>query len=76
MVTDIHKTKDLWEAGVLLANDIPLVDIERHGGICFFVFSDKLKAEKIAKRYFFGDLQINALKYRESIERLKNQIFR
>ncbi len=71
----LYRTKDLWEAAALLAHKLPLVDVERTSGICFFVFSDSENAEQKAKEYYFGNLTVNAFGYQEAVARLKKQIF-
>lgn len=76
MKKETYKTKDLWEAGALVINHLPLVSIEREGKVCFFVFDDKSKADAIAREYYFGSLKVDAYKYQEAISRLKRQIFK
>lgn len=70
-----YKTKDLWEAAALLANKLTLIDIERKGNMCFFIFKDNDIAEKKAKEYYFGSLTVNAFEYQEAVSKLKKHIF-
>jgi len=71
-----YKTKDLAEAAALIATGQQLQRIVREGSICFFIFTDKIYCEKVSNEFFFGNLQVNARDYHESMNRLKNRIFR
>ncbi len=75
MKINLYKTKDLWEAGALIVNNIDLISIEREGSICFFLFKDVETAKNKANEYYFGSLKVDAYKYQEAISRLKRQIF-
>jgi len=70
-----YKTKDLGEASALLTMRRILVDIEREGKICWFVFTDKKRCEEISRQFFFDTLLVNAREYYDSMGRLKNRIF-
>lgn len=70
-----YKTKDLAEATALITTGNVLIDIEREGNICFFIFNNKEKCIEISNKYFFGKLTVNARDFYESMVRLKNRIF-
>lgn len=72
---DIYKTKDLAESAALIIMKRKLLDIERKGNICFFVFENKNRCEEISRQFFFDTLLVNARDYYETITRLKNRIF-
>lgn len=75
MTMDTYKTKDLAEASYLLAKDTLLLDIERQGKICWFVFENKVECQKLANDFWFGNSTIQAKTFYESIQTLKNRIF-
>ena len=70
-----YKTKDLAEAGVLIIKKKQLIEIERQGKICWFIFDDKKLCERISNEFFFGELLVNAREYYEALNRLKSRIF-
>lgn len=70
-----YKTKDLAEASALVTKGQEIINIERNGGICHFVFSDNETCKELSNKFFFGDLQVNARGYYEAMNRLKNRIF-
>ena len=72
---DNYRTKDLAEAGALITKKQQLVEIEREGRICWFVFNNKQECEKLSSQFFFGEFLVNALEYHETLNRLKNRIF-
>jgi len=76
MTKETYKTKDLWEAGALLAENIPLVKIEKKGNTCYFIFGNLAVAEDKVQKYYFGNLLIDAFKYQEAVNRLKKQIYK
>lgn len=75
METEYYKTKDLAEAGALIVKKQRLVEIERDGKTCWFIFGNKQECEKLSKQFFFGELIVNAREYYEVLNRLKNRIF-
>lgn len=72
---DNYKTRDLGEAGALLLKDQELLTVERQGDICWFIFKDEKSCMEVSNKYFFGILTVNALEYKEILDRLKNRIF-
>jgi hypothetical protein len=70
-----YRTKDLGECAALIAVKQHLINIERQGSICWFVFEDKEKCEKLGSQFFFGELSVNAREYYEAMVRVKNRIF-
>lgn len=70
-----YKTKELYEAAALIVSNQRLVDIEKRGKICIFVFVYSETVFQISNEYFFGTLMVNARNYHEAITRLKNRIF-
>jgi hypothetical protein len=71
-----YKTKDLGEAAALIVKDTPLIEIERDGRVCWFIFSCVDQCKLLSNQYFFGELLVNAREYSEAKVRLKNMIFR
>lgn len=70
-----YRTKDLGECAALIVAKQKLINIERQGKVCWFVFEDKEKCEKLANQFFFGELLLNAREYYEAMVRIKNRIF-
>ena len=72
---DTYQTKDLSEAAALLTLGQKIIRIDREGGICWFVFSEKFKCQEISNSFWFDDCLVDAKSYYDSITRLKNRIF-
>lgn len=72
---DTYKTKDLAEGAMLLVMKRNLLEIEREGNICFFVFENKKRCEELSQQFFFDTLLVNARDYYDAMNRLKNRIF-
>ena len=72
---DEFKTRDLAESSALIIKGKILERMEREGRVCIFVFKDRKKCEEISNQYFFGELEVNAREFYETIIRLKNRIF-
>jgi len=70
-----YKTKDLGEGAAIVTSGLQIIDIQRDGRVCWFVFEHKDKCEEISREYFFGNLQGNLRHYNEAINVLKNRIF-
>ena len=70
-----YKTKDLAEAAALIVKKQVLMEIEREGKTCWFVFTNKKVCEEITNQFFFGELVANVREYYEVLNRLKNRIF-
>ncbi len=73
--TEIYRTKDLAESAVLIVQHQRLIQVEREGRICWFLFEDKETCEQISNQFFFGELLVNARDYHEATQTLKNRIF-
>ncbi|HWA52329.1 MAG TPA: hypothetical protein VG895_04735 [Patescibacteria group bacterium] len=70
-----YKTKDLAEAAALIVEGQSLLFLKREGRTCWFVFSNFSSSKQISDKFFFGDLLVNARKYKEAIDLLKSRIF-
>jgi len=73
--TENYRTRDLAEAAVLTVMKRVLINIEKEGHICWFVFEDKVRCEQISHQFFFDTLLVNARDYHETLNRLKSRIF-
>lgn len=71
----IYKTKDLAEASALVVSGERLSKIEKHDGICWFIFNNKENCTHISNQFYFGDLSVNARQYSETLRTLKSRIF-
>ena len=72
---EIYRTKELSEAAALIVSKQRLIQIQRQGKICWFLFENAQKCQEISDEFFFGELMANAREYYETITRLKNRIF-
>ncbi len=70
-----YKTKDLAEAAVLIAMKRSLLNMEREGNTCWFIFDSKKRCEELSHEFFFDTLLVDARTYFEAWTRLKNRIF-
>ena len=70
-----YKTKDLGESSALVTCKQKIIDIQRDGKVCWFIFEHTEKCEEISREYFFGNLQGNLRQYNEAMNVLKNRIF-
>ena len=75
MKIDIYKTKDLAESAALIVSKQHLIQIQRIGKICWFIFENKEECSKISQTYFFGNLLVSARDFHEAMTRLKNRMF-
>lgn len=69
-----YRSKDLMLSAALLAKGFPLMGTENEGTHVVFLFDDFSKAKDIEQEWWSGSLIVNALKYSESIKRLKNLV--
>ncbi len=72
---ETYRTKDLSEASALLTLRQKLIDIQREGKVCWFIFENKRSCEKIANGFWFGVCMVNAKTYYQAMVTLKNRIF-
>lgn len=72
---EIYRTRDLAESAALIVQQQRLIQVEREGKVCWFIFEDKNKCGEISNQFFFGELLVNAKKYHEATQTLKNRIF-
>ncbi|MDD4382549.1 MAG: DUF5659 domain-containing protein [Candidatus Shapirobacteria bacterium] len=75
MPTNNYRTKDLAESATLLTLGQKIIDVERIDRICWFVFADSKKCQKIANQFWYDQCLVDAKTYYDSIVRLKNRIF-
>lgn len=75
-INNVYKTRDLAEAAALLSSDGILLEVERQDGVCWFVFDQSSICASLANKFYFGELLVNARTFHESMNRLKNMIFR
>jgi hypothetical protein len=75
MNNNFYKTRDLAESAALVISKQHLIEIQRIGKTCWFIFEDKQTCTRISNEYFFGELMVNAMDFHQAITRLKNRIF-
>lgn len=72
---ETFKTRDLPEASLLLTKGSRLLEIERDGNTCWFVFENKKSCEELSKQFWFGECLVDAKSYYQAMATLKNRIF-
>ena len=70
-----YKTRDLAESAALLLKGQKLINIERFGKTCWFVFANQNECRKISSEYFFGEVTVNAHTFYQALTKLKNRVF-
>jgi hypothetical protein len=69
------RTKDLNEAGVILASGIKLIRLEQADNRSFyFVFEDQ-NNQDLCDRFWAEELMINAKRYCDALRSLKDRLF-
>lgn len=74
-ICNIYRIKDLYEAAVLHASQIPLLRLEFDQKQAWFIFQDSKECQETSSRYWAETLQVNAKNYADSIKSLKERIF-
>jgi len=74
-MNNVYKTRQLAESAALVMQKQRLIKFERIGKVCWFYFDNAEKCQQISNDYFFGELNVNARDFYETITRLKNRIF-
>lgn len=70
MLNNIYKTRDIAEAAALLTCQQHLINIEKIGKTCIFIFSCLEECEKISSDFYFGSLMVNARTFYEVYKKL------
>jgi hypothetical protein len=73
--TDVYQTKDLHEAGCLLALGFRLVEVQTEGRVMWFQFVEQAAAAKAAEAYWSGVAVVGAKAYADSLRTLKDRLF-
>ena len=75
MSMEQYKTKDLSEAGAILASKAKLLRLEKENNFYWFVFENKPLCEKLSNSYWNDQLQVSAKTYSNALKELKNRLF-
>lgn len=75
-IDSLYKTKDLPLAAVLLTKGIHLLEVQKEGEICWFLFENKNECENISFDYSFKSVMVDARTFYQSVLRIKNIIFK
>ena len=70
-----YKTKDLPEAGALLASNAKLLGLEKEANFYWFLFENKLLCEQLSNAYWNNELQVSAKAYSNALKELKDRLF-
>jgi len=52
----VYRTKDLGEGAALVVSGQKIINIQREGNICWFVFEHSDSCKEISNQFFFGNL--------------------
>lgn len=66
-----YRIKDIGLAAALLSSGKSMVEISKEGGICWFMFNDLDGCIALDKKYWFGELLVNAKTYKKNLDELK-----
>jgi len=69
-----YRTKDLNEAGALLASNIKLIRLDQAQGFSYFIFEDK-SAQEISNKFWTGELTVSAKQFSDALRTLKDRLF-
>lgn len=69
------RTKDIYEAGALMAADLIFMGLEPGEGFYWFVFENATGCRKIADAYWSNRLKVLAKDYADAIRSLKDRLF-
>lgn len=69
-----YRTKDLGEAGALLAKGFRLVGLDKEADFYWFVIEGSNPGE-ISNAYWSGDLVVSAKVYYDNLRSLKDRLF-
>lgn len=67
-------TKDLNEAGAILASGIKLLRLDREANFYWFVFEDK-STQEVCNKFWSGELMLNAKQFSDALRSLKDRLF-
>ena len=76
-MTDVaeFRTKDLPEAGALLASEAKLLRLDKEQDFCWFIFENKTLCEQLSASFWSGELQVSAKAYSTALKELKDRLF-
>ncbi len=75
MEQDVYPTRDVYEASLLYANRLKLIDVSRVDSVCWFVFQGKDKAAELSRKFWSREAKVDAKAYAEAVKTLKDLIF-
>lgn len=68
---NIYRTKDIGLAAALLTSGKKLHEVNREGGICWFLFEGLDDCLNLDKQYWFSGLEGNFRTYKQNLDQLK-----
>ena len=75
MMNDTFRTRDLPAAAILMMEKQKLLETEREGTICWFVFEDREKCEAIVNKFWFSKFSVDAKEFYQALNVVKKRIF-
>ena len=70
-----YRVKDLYLAAYIYSEGQELRDVERMGKVCWFIFSDTNKCEKLSDLYWKNQATSKIKSYTDAIRTLKDLIY-
>ena len=67
-----YRVKDIGLAAALITAGQKLIEVLRESKICWFLFENGDKCAELDRKYWFGELLVNARSYKQSLDQLKN----
>lgn len=72
---NLFVSKDLHIAALCYAKGLKLDRIERQGRVCWFLFVDKKRGEKLQQDFITKSVDVNAKDYSDALRTLKDLLF-
>ncbi|MFA4846300.1 MAG: DUF5659 domain-containing protein [Patescibacteria group bacterium] len=72
---ETFETRDLNLAACIYASGVVLDETRRDVGVCFFVFRDVGRCERLMRAYYNGEAMVSAKAYADALRTLKDLIF-
>lgn len=70
-----YKVKDLYLASYLYSQGFKLMNTERIGSICWFVFDQELHCKQLSEKYWAREANCEPKSFVDAIQTLKDIIF-
>lgn len=72
---NLFVSKDLYLSALCYAKGLKLEKIDRQGRVCWFLFADKSRGEKLQRDFITKTVDVNAKDYTDALRTLKDLVF-